>query len=121
LPHDVMIGLGDADRERLALTAMSLGDRPRPQLELASGALDRHLFAFVWLLRDDMSTMRRQAIADMLSTAANAPLLGWSMALDESGLALLRFILDVRGEGRMPDPEQLDAKLKKMVRGWGPA
>jgi glutamate dehydrogenase len=121
LPHDIMIALADADRQRLALTAMSLGDRPRPQLALTSDALGRHLFAFVWLPRDDMSTMRRQAIAQMLSAAANAPLLSWSIALDESGLALLRFVYDLRGQGRMPDECVQDAALKRMVRGWAPA
>ena len=121
LPHDIMIALADADRERLALTAVSLGDRPRPQLAQASDALGRHLFAFVWLARDDMSTMRRQAIAQMLATGANAPLLSWSIALDESGLALLRFVYDLRGEGRMPDAHAMDAALKQMVRGWAPA
>ncbi|HEX7852717.1 MAG TPA: NAD-glutamate dehydrogenase domain-containing protein [Sphingobium sp.] len=121
LPHDVLLGLTPVDRERLTFTALSLGDRPRPQLELAAGALHRHLFAFVWLPRDDMTTARRMAVAQMLSHAANAPVLGWSMALDESGLALLRFVLDLRGEGQMPDAEALDAKLSEMVRGWVPA
>ncbi|MET0360431.1 MAG: NAD-glutamate dehydrogenase domain-containing protein, partial [Sphingobium sp.] len=121
LPHDVLLGLAPPDRERLAFTALSLSDRPRPQVELAAGALDRHLFAFVWLPRDDMTTARRAAIEQMLSTAANAPVLGWSMALDESGLALLRFVLDLRGEGVIPDDAVLDAKLGEMVRGWTPA
>ncbi|MFT3967171.1 MAG: NAD-glutamate dehydrogenase [Sphingobium sp.] len=121
LPHDVLLGVASGDRERLAFTAMSLGDRPRPQVELAPGALHRHLFAFVWLPRDDMTTARRMAVAQMLSHAANAPVLSWQMALDESGLALLRFVLDLRGEGQLPDAEALDAKLSEMVRGWTPA
>ncbi|HEX7822045.1 MAG TPA: NAD-glutamate dehydrogenase domain-containing protein, partial [Sphingobium sp.] len=121
LPHDVLLGLAPSDREHLAFTALSLGDRPRPQVELAAGALHRHLFGFVWLPRDDMSTARRVAIAQMLATAANAPMLGWSMALDESGLALLRFVFDMRGDGHIPDADALDAKLGEMVRGWAPA
>ncbi|MET0363637.1 MAG: NAD-glutamate dehydrogenase domain-containing protein, partial [Sphingobium sp.] len=121
LPHDVMLGLAPVDRERLAFTAMSLGDRPRPQVELAAGALHRHLFAFVWLPRDEMTTARRMAVAQMLSQAANAPVLSWQMALEESGLALLRFVLDLRGDGHIPDAEALNAKLSEMVRGWTPA
>ena len=121
LPHDLLLGLTVADRERLALTAMSLSDRPRPKLELTSDALSRHLFAFVWLLRDDLSTGRRQAIAAMLAKAANAPLLGWSIALEESGLALLRFTFDMRGVSQLPDAQLLDEQLGTMLRGWLPA
>ncbi|MET0239192.1 MAG: NAD-glutamate dehydrogenase domain-containing protein [Sphingobium sp.] len=122
LPHDVLIALAPDDRERLALTAMSLGDRPRVQVELAASALQRHLFAFVWLPRDDVSTARRVAIAQMLGNAANgAPLLGWSMALDESGLALLRFVFDLRGEAQIPDQQLLETRLSEMLRGWLPA
>ncbi len=121
LPHDVMLCLSDPDRERLTLTAMSLNDRPRPQLALASDTLDRHLFAFVWLPRDDLSTTRREAIGALLGDAASAPLLGWSMALDESGVALLRFVFDLRDGGFVPDAGTLDARIKEMLRGWAPA
>jgi glutamate dehydrogenase len=121
LPHDVLLCLSEPDRERVALTAMSLTDRPRPQVELTAGALKRHLFAFVWLPRDDMSTMRRQAIAAMLSAAADAPLLGWSISLDESKLALLRFTYGLDGSVPIPGTAAIDARIKEMLRGWAPA
>ena len=50
---------------------MSLADRPRPKLVLAQSILGRHLFAFVWLPRDELTTARRLAIGDMLAEAAN--------------------------------------------------
>ncbi|MBB5988004.1 NAD-glutamate dehydrogenase [Sphingobium lignivorans] len=121
LPHDIMMAFQPEDRERVTLTAMSLADRPRPKLELVSDALDRHLFAFVWMLRDDLSTTRREAIGGMLASAANATLLGWSIALEDSGLALVRFTFDVRDGGHMPDAEALDHQLERMLRGWVPA
>ncbi len=121
LPHDIVIGFDRGTLERLALTFMSLSDRPRPKLVLATAALARHLYAFVWLPRDDVSTSRRIAIQDMLAEAANAPLLSWSIALEEGGMALLRITLDIRAGGRTPDEDKLDAQLKHMVRGWAPA
>ncbi|MCC6481610.1 MAG: NAD-glutamate dehydrogenase, partial [Sphingomonadaceae bacterium] len=121
LPHDILIGFDRATLERLALTFMSLADRPRPKLVLAAAPLARHLYAFVWLPRDEVSTGRRVAIQDMLKAAANAPLLSWSIALEEGGLALLRLTLDLRAGGKSPDEERLDAHLKHMVRGWAPA
>jgi len=121
LPHDIMIGFDRHTVERLALTLMSLSDRPRPKLVLATSALSRHLYAFVWIGRDDVSTARRFAIQDMLEKAANAPLLAWSIALEESGLALLRYTLDLREGGLTPDEAGLDRKIKEMVRGWAPA
>lgn len=121
LPHDIIIGFDRATLERLALTFMSLADRPRPKLVLATAPLARHLYAFVWLPRDEVSTGRRVAIQDMLKGAANAPLLSWSIALEEGGLALLRITLDLRVGGKTPDEELLDKQLKHMVRGWAPA
>ena len=121
LPHDLTAAF-DADAvEALALTAMSLADRPRPKLQLVRSSLGRHLFAFVWLPRDDLTTGRRVAIGDMLSEAANGQILNWSIALEDGIVALLRYTIDLRGAGQMPDGAALDARLEKMVRGWAPS
>jgi glutamate dehydrogenase len=61
LPHDLVTAFDPASLEEVALTAMSLADRPRPKLVLIRSILGRHLFAFVWLPRDDLSTARRTA------------------------------------------------------------
>ncbi len=121
LPHDVLLALDDGDRDRLTMTALSLSDRPRPQIEVASDRLNRHLLAFVWMPRDDMSSSRREAVHAMLTEAANAPMLSWSVVLEESGLALMRVVIDIRDGGRVPASAPLDAALKRMVRGWVPA
>jgi glutamate dehydrogenase len=76
LPHDILIGFDRATLERLALTFMSLADPPAALgWLLAAAPLARHLYCFVWLPRDEVSTGRRVAIQDMLKNAANAPLL----------------------------------------------
>ena len=100
---------------------MSLADRPRPKLVLVRSTLGRHLFAFVWLPRDDLTTARRIAIGDMLAEAANGSLLNWSLALEDGVVAMLRFTLDLRGAGVLPDAAPLDARIARMVRGWVPA
>ncbi len=120
LPHDVLIALDSETLERLALTAMSITDRPRPKLITATSALGRHIFAFVWLPRDDVSTGRRVAIEAMLQTATGAPVIGWTIALEDGGAALLRYTLDLSTGGTAPDNDALDAQLEIMVRGWQP-
>ena len=121
LPHDITIGFDRETLERLALTFMSLNDRPRPKLALATSPLARHLYAFVWLPRDELSTARRVSIQDMLALKSNGTVLSWSIALEEGGLALLRITLDLREGGVVPDDVALDRMLKQMVRGWIPA
>ncbi|MHA6723816.1 NAD-glutamate dehydrogenase [Sphingomonas sp. RS2018] len=121
LPHDLTTAFQPDQLEALALTAMSLADRPRPKLELIRSTLGRHIFAFVWLLRDDVTTARRLAIGDMLAKAADATVLNWSIALEDGGVALIRYTLDVRGSERMPDVAALDDELERMLRGWVPA
>ncbi|PKP72520.1 MAG: glutamate dehydrogenase, partial [Alphaproteobacteria bacterium HGW-Alphaproteobacteria-6] len=120
LPHDLLIAFDAASLERLALTSMSITDRPRPKLVMVRSALGRHLFAFVWLPRDDVSTGRRLAIEAMLARAAQAGVIGWTMALEDGGAALIRYTLDLRADGVVPDAAELNAQLELMVRGWQP-
>ncbi|HEU4967996.1 NAD-glutamate dehydrogenase [Sphingomonas sp.] len=120
LPHDLLIAFTPADLERLALTFMSLSDRPRPKLVTVSGALDRHVFAFVWLPREELTTARRVMIGRMLAESADAKILNWAVALESGDLALIRYTLDIR-EGHVPDTDALDRRIGEMVRGWAPA
>jgi len=121
LPHDLLIAIDEAALENLALTAMSLADRPRPSLILTHDALDRHMFAFAWLPRDELSTARRVAIGEMIAEASDGKLLSWSIDLGDSGVALLRYTFDRRTAKRAPDAAALDARLEMMVRGWVPS
>jgi glutamate dehydrogenase len=121
LPHDLLIGIGAEALEDVALTAMSLADRPRTRLLLARDALDRHMFAFVWLPRDELSTARRLAIGEMLAEASGGTMLNWSIDLGDSGVALIRYTFDRRGSQRRADGEALDRQLEKIVRGWQPS
>ncbi|WP_136162391.1 NAD-glutamate dehydrogenase [Sphingomonas flavalba] len=121
LPHDLLIAFEPAALETVALTSMSLADRPRARLVGVPSPLGRHLFAFVWLPRDESTTQRRTEIGEMLTQAANATLLNWAMAMEEGSLALVRYTLDLRDGGTLPDMAVLDARLEQMMRGWVPA
>lgn len=120
LPHDLLVAADAAQLESLAMAAMSIADRPRPKLHLLEAPLQRHLFAFVWLPRDEVSTSRRLAIQTLLTERAKAKLLSWSIAMEDGGAALLRYTLDLREGGMVPEAESLDAELEAMVRGWAP-
>ena len=124
LPHDQIIAFPAADLERVALAMMSLIDRPRPRLALVAAPLDRHLFAFVWLPRDAVATGVRVEVARILSEAAQAHVIDWSLEVEGSNLAQLRFLLALKeGDTRAPLPDEaaLDAQLRDMLRGWGDA
>ncbi|MEP6786701.1 MAG: NAD-glutamate dehydrogenase domain-containing protein, partial [Sphingomonadales bacterium] len=121
LPHDLLLAIDSATLERLTLTAMSLADRPRAELVLTHDALDRHMFAFVWLPRDELTTARRVAISDMIASAADGTLLSWSVDMGDDAVALIRYTIDRRQSGRDPDESKLRAALVAMVRGWAEA
>jgi glutamate dehydrogenase len=121
LPHDLLITFQQEELEKLALISMSLLDRPRPKLHTVMSPLARHLFAFIWLPREQLSTQRRNSIEEMLVRATGAKILSWSNTLDEGGVSSLRYTLDMGAHGRKPDPDELDSELENMVRGWRPA
>lgn len=118
LPHDLLIGFGEADLERIATTMMGLVDRPRPRLALVRAPLARHLFAFVWLPRDTLSTVVRKQIQAMLEEACKAPAMDWALSVEGNDLALIRYVLDIRDGDAAPDEAVLDARLQALVRGW---
>ncbi len=120
LPHDLLISFDDPEVRAAALTAMSLADRPRPRLLLLPGALRRHLYAFVWLPRDELTTARRKAIATMLENEVETRITNWSVELGEGELALIRFTMPIDPAAELPDAEGLDGALEDMVRGWAP-
>jgi NAD-specific glutamate dehydrogenase len=91
----LLVSLKLAELERVTLTAMSLTDRPRPKLLAIRSPLGRHLYIFVWLPRDDVSTGMRKQIEDMLTATTGGGLLGWSISLEDGGIALLRYTLDL--------------------------
>ncbi len=121
LPHDLLVSFKQADLERVTLTAMSLTDRPRPKLLAVRSALGRHVFVFVWLPRDEISTGLRRAIEAMLTETKGASVLGWSIGLEDGGIGLLRYLLDLEDRSVDIDEAALDRRLQLMVRGWEPA
>jgi glutamate dehydrogenase len=121
LPHDVLIGFSTRDLERVTAAMVSLGDRPRSKAVLVRAPLKRHLFAFVWLPRDAISTEMRLQVMALLRDATRAEVLDWSLEVEGGALALLRFVIDIREGGRLPDERELDRQLQALVRGWGEA
>jgi glutamate dehydrogenase len=121
LPHDLVIGFSHEDLARVATATMALADRPRPRLALVMAPLKRHLFAFVWLPRDMMSTAVRLRIEALLESSTGADTLDWSLQIEGGTLAMLRYVLDFRGRATRPDSAAIDARLQEMLRGWNDA
>ena len=121
LPHDLVLNLDTDCVERLVTAAMTLADRPQPMIVLVRSILQGHLFAFVWLPRDELTTDRRLAIGELIGEAADAPLKAWTVDLGDGDLALLRFTYTIDATATLPDSKALSAKLNVMVRGYLPA
>ncbi len=121
LPHDLIIGFSDEDIERVATAMMSLVDRPRPRLVLVEAQLSRHLFAFVWLPRDMISTQVRMRIEDLLEEGAGARALDWSLQVEGGNLAVLRYVLDFRENMGPPDAGAMETAIEALLRGWSEA
>lgn len=118
LPSDIAVSIDEAALEQLALTAMSIADRPRVAVAIVSAPLNRHLFAFVWLPRDELTTSRRVGIGEMIGTAAQGSLLNWSVSLGDGGAALLRYVFDIRAGAAIPDQDDIRMQIDTIVRGW---
>ena len=121
LPHDLVIGFTDEDLAQVATATMALADRPRPRLALVMAPLRRHLFGFVWLPRDMMSTRVRLRIQDLLERSSGADTIDWSLQVEGGNLAVLRYVLDFRGEAQQPNAAEVEGELADMLRGWADA
>ena len=121
LPHDVVVGFSDEDITKVATAMMALADRPRPRAALVAAPLRRHIFGFVWLPRDLLSTTARLQIQQMLETRTGAVTLDWSLSVEGGNLAMLRFVMDARGGDEAIDLAAIDQALQDMLRGWGDA
>ena len=121
LPHDLLVSFSDVDVERVATSMTGLIDRPRPRLLLVEAPLARHVLAFVWLPRDQLSSQMRGRIQALLEQTPGVTALDWSMQVEAGALAMLRYVLDVRDAEQMPDEVELDRQLRILLRGWGEA
>jgi glutamate dehydrogenase len=121
LPHDLILNLDDDSVRRLVVAAMILADRPQPMLVLVRSILKGHLFAFVWLPREELSTARRLAIGEMIAEAAEGRQTAWSVDLGDGDLALLRYTFTIDSKRPSPDQAALDRRINDMVRGYLPA
>ena len=92
---------------------MSLADRPRPTLMLVRSILKGHLFAFVWLPRDELTTRRRIAIGEMIEQAAagrDHQLVGRSRRRRPR---LVRYTFNVDAKRPTPDAAALDQQARR--------
>ncbi|MGH6658645.1 MAG: NAD-glutamate dehydrogenase domain-containing protein, partial [Sphingomicrobium sp.] len=121
LPRDLLINLGLDSVRTLAMMAMSLADRPRPALVQVRSILKGHLFSFVWLPREELTSARRIAIAELLEERVGSTVTSWSVELGDGDLALIRYSQFVDNDSPMPDSKELDDAVVEMVRGWAPA
>jgi len=121
LPNDLLTAFDPARVADLVTAKMALIDRPRPRLIMVRSRLERHVFAFVWLPRDQLSTEVRLQVQAMLLATPGAALLDWSLEVESSRLALLRFLIDVRACPDLPDDAAIEAQLVDMLRGWNEA
>ena len=118
LPNDLLTAFDPARVADLVTAKMALIDRPRPRVVLVRATLERHVFAFVWLPRDQLSTDVRLQIQAMLLETPGAALLDWNLEVESSTLALLRFLIDVRACADLPDDAAIEARLAELLRGW---
>jgi len=121
LPCDLLVNLSLDSVRELVMMAMSLADRPRPALLQVRSILKGHLFSFVWLPREELTTSRRMAIAMMLEMEVGSEVSSWSVELGDGDLALIRYTQYIEEDAALPDPDALDSALVEMVRGWAPA
>ena len=113
LPRDLLVNLRPEAVKELVATAISLADRPRPTLLLVRSILKGHMFAFVWLPRDELTTRRRVAIGEMIEQAAEGQITNWSVDLGDGDLALVRYTLNVDAKRPTPDVKALDQQARR--------
>ncbi|SHI72200.1 glutamate dehydrogenase [Roseomonas rosea] len=111
-PRDELFQAEEADILAGARVAVDLAIRPRPALALRRDPFGRFVSAIAWLPRESFDTRLRETVGRLLAAAFNGRLSAFYIALGDTPLARVHYVIGTRPENT---PEVDVAALEKAI------
>jgi glutamate dehydrogenase len=118
-PRDELFQAPEPQILAAARRALDLQIRPRPALVLRRDPFGRFISAIAWLPRDTFDTRLRERIGAMLARACGGHLSAWYIALGDSPLARVHYIIGT-DPARLAELDEaaLEAAVAQAARGF---
>ncbi|RVT99609.1 phage capsid protein [Rhodovarius crocodyli] len=118
-PRDELFQASEAEILSAARRALSLTLTPGPALVLRPDPFGRYVSAIVWLPRENFDTTLRSRVGEMLARAHGGRLSVFYIALGDSPLARVHYIIGTDpAQPVHPDPAALEKVIAEMARGF---
>jgi glutamate dehydrogenase len=121
-PRDELFQISDAELYEIAIGILRLGGLPRLKLFLRFDRFDRFVSALLFAPRDHIDSAKNAAIHAMLAEALNGRTSAASVALEETALVRIHYIIG-RDDGPLPpvDVRALERRIAAMLETWDDA
>jgi glutamate dehydrogenase len=119
-PRDELFQATEAEILVGARQALDLSIRPRPALYIRPDPFGRFVSVIAWLPRESFDSQLRSRIGEMLARAHGGRLSAFYIALGDSPLARIHYIIGTDPARPMtPDRAALEAAVTQLARGFG--
>ena len=118
-PRDELFQIGEQQLLEFAMQIMHLQERQRVRLFVREDPYGRFYSCLVFTPRDRFHTELRQRMQAIFRIAFNASEVDFTVALSESPLARIHFIVHTKPGGRADyDVQEIEARLAEATRSW---
>ncbi len=118
-PRDELFQIGEDELQRFAMEIMHLQERQRVRLFVREDPYGRFYSCLVFTPRDRFHTELRERMQAIFRIAFNASEVDFTVALSESPLARIHFIVHTKPGGRADYAVQaIEARLAEATRSW---
>ncbi|MFH0341366.1 MAG: NAD-glutamate dehydrogenase [Chromatiales bacterium] len=118
-PRDELFQIGEDELLQFAMEIMHLQERQRVRLFVREDPYGRFFSCLVFAPRDRFHTELRQRMQAILRSAFDASQVDFTVALSESPLARIHFIVHAKSGGPADyDVQEIEARLAEATRSW---
>ena len=117
-PRDELFQSSEDDLSRITSGILQLQERSETRIFIREDRFDRFLSALVFVPRESFNSDLRQRIARLLEKAYEGQVTDFYPTFNDTPLARIQFLMDLKQDHPVPDLKQLEAEIASLARSW---